>query len=37
MDYVASDAYKTQPEFQRYISERADKLEAQGIHVDIWN
>ncbi|MCW9024616.1 MAG: thioredoxin fold domain-containing protein [Gammaproteobacteria bacterium] len=37
MDYVASGAYKTQPEFQRYISERADKLEAQGIHVDIWD
>ena len=36
LDYVASGAYKTQPEFQRYISERADKLEAQGVHVDIW-
>ncbi|MDH5570861.1 MAG: thioredoxin fold domain-containing protein [Gammaproteobacteria bacterium] len=36
MDYVASGAYKTQPEFQRYISERADRLEAQGVHVDIW-
>ncbi len=36
MDYVASGAYQTQPEFQRYISERADRLEAQGVHVDIW-
>ncbi len=36
MDYVASGAYRTQPEFQRFISDRADRLEAQGIHVDIW-
>lgn len=37
MDYVASGAYKKQPNFQRYISARADKLEAQGIHVDLMN
>lgn len=36
MDYVASGAYKTQPNFQRYISGRADKIEAQGGHVDLW-
>ena len=35
MDYVASGAYKKQPNFQRYIGARADKLEAQGIHVDL--
>lgn len=35
MDYIASNAYKKQPNFQRYISERADKLEAQGVHVDL--
>ena len=37
MDYVATSAYKEQPNFQRYIDARADKLEAQGIHVDIMN
>lgn len=37
MDYVASGTFRTQPEFQRYIAERADKLEAQGVHVDIWD
>ncbi|MDZ7804671.1 thioredoxin family protein [Thiohalophilus sp.] len=37
MDYVASGAYKEQPNFQRYISARADKLEAQGVHVDLWD
>lgn len=37
MDYIASGAYKKQPNFQRYIAERADKLEAQGVHVDLMN
>ena len=35
LDYVASEAYRTQPNFQRYISKRADKLEAQGIHINL--
>jgi len=37
MDYVSSSAYKTQTNFQRYIDSRADKLEAQGVHVDLMN
>ena len=37
MDYISSGAYKKQPNFQRYIAERADKLEAQGVHVDLMN
>ena len=36
LDYVASGAYRTQPNFQRFIAARADKIEAQGIHVDLW-
>ena len=36
LDYVASAAYHTQPNFQRFIAARAEKLEAQGIHVDLW-
>lgn len=36
MDYVSSGAYKTQPSFQRYIAARADKIEAQGVHIDLW-
>lgn len=36
LDYVASGAYRSQPSFQRYIAARADRLEAQGIHVDLW-
>ncbi len=35
-DYVLSDAYLEQPNFQRYISERAEHLREQGIDVDIW-
>ncbi len=37
LDYVASGAYKTQPNFQRYIAARADRLEAQGKHIDLWD
>lgn len=36
LDYIASGAYRTQPNFQRYIASRADRLEAQGVHVDLW-
>ena len=36
-DYVSSEAYKEQPNFQRYISDRADHMIEQGIDVDIWN
>lgn len=35
LDYIASGKYKKQTNFQRYISERASKLEAQGIHIDL--
>ncbi|MBU1191263.1 MAG: thioredoxin fold domain-containing protein [Gammaproteobacteria bacterium] len=35
LDYVATGAYTAQPNFQRYISSRAEALEAKGIHVDI--
>jgi hypothetical protein len=36
MDYVLTGAYKTQPNFQRYIEHKSDKLREQGITVDIW-
>ncbi len=35
MDYVASEAYKKQTNFQRYIDERADHLRQQGIAVKL--
>lgn len=35
LDYVASGAYKTQPNLQRFIQERADRLREQGVQVDL--
>jgi len=35
MDYVASNAYQTQPNFQRYIEDRAARLRAQGVVIDL--
>lgn len=35
MDYVSSGAYKNNPNFQRYIEDRAERLRAAGIDVDI--
>ena len=35
-DYVHSESYQFEPNFQRYISARADHFIEQGIDVDIW-
>lgn len=35
-DYVITGAYKTELNFQRYISARADKIREEGIDVDIF-
>ncbi|MEJ2059553.1 MAG: thioredoxin fold domain-containing protein [Gammaproteobacteria bacterium] len=35
LDYVASGAYRKQPEFQRYIDTRADALRARGVTIDL--
>ena len=37
LDYVASGAYRDEPEFQRYIDVRADRLREQGKQVDLMN
>lgn len=36
-DYVLSEGYREQPNFQRYISARAEQLRERGIDVDIWS
>ena len=36
LEYVASKTYKTQPEFQRFVQDRADHMREQGIEVDLW-
>ncbi len=35
-DFVLSGAYKTETNFQRWISARADKMREHGVDVDIW-
>lgn len=35
-DYVASGAYRTQPNFQRFLQARAEKIRAQGGKVELW-
>lgn len=35
-DYVASGAYAREPQFQRYVQARADRLREQGKPVDLW-
>lgn len=35
-DYVASGAYGHEPQFQRFVQARADRLGAQGRPVDLW-
>jgi thioredoxin-related protein len=36
LDYAASGAYREEPDFQRYLSARAERIRAQGRDVDIW-
>lgn len=35
-DYVASGAYRTQPSFQRFLRERAEKIREGGGKVNLW-
>lgn len=37
LDYVASRAYRSEPNFQRYIEHRAAKLREQGVKIDLMN
>lgn len=36
LEYVASDAYKEQPNFQRWLQTRADRLREEGQEVTVW-
>lgn len=35
-DYVLSSAYKKEPSFQRYLTDRADHIRESGKDIDIW-
>jgi thioredoxin-related protein len=36
LDYAVSGAWRQEPNFQRYLSARAERIREQGIDVDIW-
>lgn len=36
LEYVATGKYRSMPEFQRYVQERADHMREQGVDVDLW-
>jgi len=36
LDYVASDAWRSEPSFQRFLQRRADAMRAAGKPVDLW-
>ena len=36
LEYVATDAYKSEPNFQRFVQARGDEMRAQGLEVDLW-
>lgn len=36
LDYVVSGAYRSEPEFQRFLQARAEHLREQGVDVQIW-
>jgi thioredoxin-related protein len=35
-DYVASGAFRTEPEFQRFIQAKAERMRAQGKKIELW-
>ena len=36
LDYVLSEAYRQQPEFQRYLQDRREDFEKRGLDTDLW-
>jgi hypothetical protein len=36
LEYVARGAYRTEPQFQRFIQARAQRLREKGQPVEIW-
>ena len=37
LEYVASGAYRSEPSFQRFLQERAERMRRAGERVDLWN
>ena len=36
LDYVSSEAYRQQPEFQRFLQDRREDFEKRGLDIDLW-
>lgn len=36
-DYIISETYLSEPEFQRFVQRRADKMREDGIEVELWD
>lgn len=36
LEYVADGGYRSEPEFQRYLRAKADKLRARGENIELW-
>ncbi len=36
-DYILTQAYLTEPEFQRFVQRRADKMREEGVEVELWD
>ncbi len=37
LEYVATDGYSEQPNFQRWLQAKADHMRENGEEVDLWN
>lgn len=37
LEFVATDGYKEQPNFQRWLQAKADNMREQGLEVEIWD
>lgn len=37
LEYVATDGYKEQPNFQRWLQAKADHMREQGLEVNLWD
>ena len=36
-EYVGQGAFRTQPEFQRFLQDKAERMRHGGERVDLWN
>jgi thioredoxin-related protein len=37
LEYVATDGYKSEPNFQRWLQAKADHMREQGLDVNLWD